>query len=100
MRIYVNWPKRPSSSLNARATSGASRSELRVTFSSPLERSSASFATSAGLGRYRVTASRSGCTALFLYAEPRKTGVSSSEIVPLRIRFEADGNLHHDRVVL
>ena len=40
---------------------------------------------SVGAGRYsRVTASSMGWTPLFLYAEPRKTGVRSIESVPLR----------------
>jgi hypothetical protein len=65
-RRYVSCPKRVSSSLKARATSGPSAAQGSTTSVSPPEEvSRARFSTSVGEGRYETTPSSSGCTPLF-----------------------------------
>ena len=85
MRMYVSWPKRPSSSLNASPTSGSDALADSSTGASSSLRSSAVFSTSVGAGRYATTASRSGWTPLFLKAEPISTGTNALAIVCRRI---------------
>eukprot|EP00160_Parvularia_atlantis_P014149 Unigene3345_Nuclearia_a/m.10272 Unigene3345_Nuclearia_a/g.10272 ORF Unigene3345_Nuclearia_a/g.10272 Unigene3345_Nuclearia_a/m.10272 type:complete len:325 (-) Unigene3345_Nuclearia_a:120-1094(-) len=84
-RMYVSWPKRPSSNLNARPTNGALPSGESTTGLSLSCTSSATFSTCVGSGRYAVTPSSSVCTPLFLIAEPSITGANLSAIVARRI---------------
>mmetsp|Transcript_11814 Transcript_11814/g.41383 ORF Transcript_11814/g.41383 Transcript_11814/m.41383 type:complete len:272 (-) Transcript_11814:698-1513(-) len=84
-RRYVSCPNRLSSSLNASATSAWSLSVTTSTLASSADRSSAKFLISVGLGRYCTTPSSSGCTPLFLKAEPMNTGQNSSAMVARRM---------------
>jgi len=86
-RIYVSCPKRPSSSLNARATRGAAAAGTSSTGGAlaGCVVSCATISRSAGLARYAQTPSRSGCTAVFFIAEPRKTGENFRDTAARRI---------------
>ena len=85
MRTKVSEPTNGSFMiLNARPDIGAVSLGSRTTISSvPGIRPSVG-GTSSGDGRKSTTASSSGCTPLFLNAEPQITGTSLPATVPLR----------------
>ena len=72
--------------LNASAANGSSSSERRSTGSSLPALTPWIGGTSVGAGRKSTTASSSGCTPLFLNAEPHSTGTSLRWTVPLRMQ--------------
>ena len=72
--------------LKASAANGSVSSGARSTCaSSSFGRWPSTGGTSAGDGRYATIASRSGCTPLFLKADPHITGTPSPAIVARRI---------------
>ena len=73
--------------LNARAENGASSLVGRVSGSSLSILWPLTSGTSIGDGRKSITASSSGCTPLFLKAEPHSTGTKTAPIVPFRMHF-------------
>mmetsp|Transcript_16434 Transcript_16434/g.20526 ORF Transcript_16434/g.20526 Transcript_16434/m.20526 type:complete len:201 (+) Transcript_16434:1223-1825(+) len=83
--MYVNCPNGVSSSLKASARSGSSSLPVTFTGSSFLVRSRAKFSFSCGSGRNDTTPSSSGCTPLFLNAEPINTGTNARAMVCRRI---------------
>ena len=70
--------------LNASAENGSSSLAARVT-SSPFRSCATIGGTSSGEGRYQMIASSSGCTPLFLNADPHSTGTPSFASVARRI---------------
>ena len=71
--------------LKASIESGSSSLELRSISASVFGSMPLMAGTSTGLGRKSTTASRSGCTPLFLKAEPQRIGKNVTLVVPLRI---------------
>ena len=72
--------------LKASAANGSASPVLRSTTSSELGLTPWIGGTSSGDGRKSTTASSSGCTPLFLNAEPQITGTSLWASVPLRMQ--------------
>ena len=71
--------------LKARPEKGSLSSALRCILMLSSSTSTPSIAgLSSGLGRYEATASSSGCTPLFLNAEPHSTGTNLPAMVPRR----------------
>ena len=85
MRQNVSAPYWSSISLNASIESGSSSEALRSIGLSSLGLIPLIAGISIGDGRKSTTASRSGCTPLFLKAEPQSTGTNMLSIVPRRI---------------
>ena len=71
--------------LKASIDTGSLSSALRTTSASVLGSMPLMSGMSIGDGRKSMTASSSGCTPLFLKAEPQNIGKNLTAIVPLRI---------------
>ena len=88
MRQKVREPtKRSFITLKASMESGASSVDSRMISESSFGLMPLMAGTSFGAGRYSTTPSSSGCTPLFLKAEPQKIGVKTLSIVPRRMSF-------------
>ncbi len=70
--------------LKASALNGSSRAGRRESSCSVRGSIPCTAGTSSGLGRKSITASSSGCTPLFLKAEPSSTGVTEVSSVAAR----------------
>mmetsp|Transcript_44182 Transcript_44182/g.51781 ORF Transcript_44182/g.51781 Transcript_44182/m.51781 type:complete len:260 (-) Transcript_44182:607-1386(-) len=86
--VKVNEPTNGSVAiLKARAEKGSASLDFLFIVSVPSSEIPLIAATSTGLGIKSMTASRSGCTPLFLNAVPVSTGTNSSARVPFLISF-------------